>query len=65
MIPTNNVEKMILLRNVLSVLIFVLGLTWLWAAMQEHWLKEYMEPSIVVVGTLITFCQFLISRWSQ
>lgn len=46
------------------MVILVLGLIWLWATKQHHWLKDYMEPSLVLVGVLITFCQFLITRWS-
>ena len=64
MIPSGDLKIITLLRNTLSVLILVLGLIWLWATNQEHWLKDYMEPSLVLVGVLITFCQFLITRWS-
>jgi hypothetical protein len=65
MIPSGDIKIITYLRNALSVLILVLGLTWLWATWEQHWLKEYMEPSLVVVGVLISFCQFLIMRWSS
>ncbi|MFZ4635518.1 MAG: hypothetical protein ACOYNO_15040, partial [Saprospiraceae bacterium] len=54
----------VFIRNTLSVLILVLGLTWLWATKEEHWLKDYVEPTGMVVVALIAFCQFLITRWS-
>ena len=50
-------------RNSLSVLIAFLGLTWFWATMQQHWLKDFIEPGLVVVGSLIGLCQFLMLRW--
>jgi hypothetical protein len=53
----------IFVRNTLSVSIPVLGLIWLWATKQAHWLKDYMEPTAMVVGALIVFCQFLITHW--
>jgi hypothetical protein len=64
MIPSGDLKIITLIRNTLSVFILVLGVTWLWATKQEHWLKDYMEPSAMVVGALIAFCQFLIARWS-
>jgi hypothetical protein len=65
MIPSSDLKLITLLRNALSVMIPVLGLTWLWATKQEHWLKEYMEPTAMVLGALIVFCQFLITRWGS
>lgn len=50
------------IRNGLSVLIAILGLTWIWATKQQHWLKDFIEPSLVVVGSLIALCQFLMQR---
>jgi hypothetical protein len=52
-----------IVRNCLSVLIAVLGLMWLWATKQQHWLKDYIEPIGMVVGSLIVLCQFLMQRW--
>jgi len=65
MIPSGDLKIITLIRNALSMVILVLGLTWFWATKQQHWLKDFMEPSLVVGGVLITFCQFLITRWSS
>jgi tetratricopeptide (TPR) repeat protein len=54
-----------IVRNCLSVLIAVLGLMWLWATNQQHWLKDYIEPIGMVVGSLIVLCQFLMQRWGS
>lgn len=63
MVPKTDLKVLILIRNILSVSIFALGLTWIWATRQDYWLKDYIEPTGMVMGSLIVLCQFLITRW--
>jgi hypothetical protein len=62
MIP---IKDLTFVRNSLSVLIAILGLVWLWATKVQHWSKDYIEPTLVVVGSLIALCQFLMLRWNR
>ena len=52
-------------RNGLSVLIAILGMTWLWVTKLQHPLKDYIEPLLVVIGSLIALYQFLMLRWGN
>jgi hypothetical protein len=63
MVPYKDLKIITYIRNGLSVGIALLGITWLWATKQQHWLKDFIEPTLVVVGSLIALCQFLIQRW--
>ena len=63
MIPFSDLKILTFIRNGLSVLIAVLGAVWILAVKNNHWVKDFIEPSLVVTGALIALFQFLRSRW--